>query len=216
MTGRVDAVGRTEVSLLDPALTAEEARGRLKVWHGFGLAGAVFSPWLLGEVPLDAAPGLKRVGTVAFPFGTHTLTSKRVELLECVRLLASAAEVVLTPALVASGPMSDLEREMGDLLKTAPELEVRFVVEWARLSTPARAKFLRLLRDFPPAAVRIATGVYAPLPGPSEVSSLKPLLPKKVLLKAVAAEGGPRVEDLLAAGADRVETARPGRSGGRP
>jgi deoxyribose-phosphate aldolase len=148
------------------------------------------------------------VWAVGFPTGAHTLVSKRVELLEIARLGGDAAEVVLTPHLVSEGHMGGLEEEMKALLATAPELEIRFAVEWLRLTQTARAKLLRLLRDFPPAVLRPFLGAGGSPPGPAEIKALRPLLPKRVRLKAVAAD--PRdAKTLLQAGADLVETERP-------
>lgn len=197
---------RVEGVLLDPFLPPEEARRKLSSWKELGLSGAVLSTALLAQIGTEDH-GVRLFGCVGFPWGTTTLTNKRVELLEVFRLGGVGAEIVLTPYLVSEGHMGGLEKEMKALLETAPELEVRFAVEWDRLGTTARAKFIRLLRDFPPAVLRSSLDLSAPQGGEVALKGLKPLLPKKVRLKVHAPAA--QAEGLLAAGADLVECDRP-------
>lgn len=203
---------RLEGSLLDPSLTPAEARRRLAAWRDLPLAGALLMPSLLQELGRDDLP-IRLVGAVGFPTGAHTLVNKRVELLEVARLGGDAAEVALTPHMVSEGHMGGLEQEMKALLETAPELEVRFAVAWGPLGQAARAKLLRLLRDFPPAALRASLGPFGPPLKAAEVKALRPLLPQKVLLK-VPVEDPDDAAALLEAGADLVESARPDRAAG--
>lgn len=197
---------RVEGALLDPFLPPETARRKLAAWKGLGLSGVLLSPALLAQIGTEDHR-VRLLGAVGFPWGTTTLTNKRVELLEIVRLGGAGAEVVLTPYLVSEGHMGGLEKEMKALLETAPELEVRFAVEWERLGTAPRAKFLRLLRDFSPAVLRVSMAASSGHSAEASLALLRPLMPKKVRLKAPAPAG--QTGALLAAGADLVECDRP-------
>lgn len=203
-----------EGSLLDPFLAPDDARRRLAAWRASGALAAVAPPSLLAELG-PSEHGMRLFGSVGFPSGAHTLTSKRVELLEVARVEAWGAEVALTPHRLLGGPMGELEKEMKALLETAPDLEIRFAVEWSRIPPDARLRFLRLLKDFRPAALRISLGIYGPPPAPADVAALRPLLPKKTKLK-VPAGGDAEVAALFAAGADLVELPEPFASGDAP
>ncbi len=201
-------LARLEGGLCDPFLSPAEALGRIEAWQTAGIpaASASLGLWVvLGEAPVR----LRRVGVVAFPSGGQTITSKRVELLECVRLGLFAAEIVLNQGSLMGNLWGELEKEMRALLQTAPELETRFAVEWGRLPAETGEIFLRLLRDLPPKVLRVATGVYGPPLSVQEVSRLRAMLPKGVRLKAVASKSGPSANELLAAGADLAESEKP-------
>jgi len=205
---------RTEGSLLDPFLTPDDARRRLRSWESEGRLSAVAAPSMLHALRGEGG-GIRLVGAVGFPSGAHTLTSKRVELLEVARLEAWGAEVALTPHLLLAGPMGELEEEMAALLKTAPELEVRFAVEWPRLPRAARTRFLRLLKEHPPEVLRVSFGLYGPPPGTAETTALRSQVPAKVRVK-VPARDSAEASALLASGADLVEVAEPAGERGSP
>jgi len=195
---------RTEGSLLDPFLSPDEARRRLRGWERAGRLSAVAPPSMLDALRGEPC-AMRLLGAVGFPSGAHTLTSKRVELLEVARLEAWGAEVALTPHLLLTGPMGALEEEMAALLKTAPELEVRFAVEWCRLPREARTRLLRLLKVHPAGVLRVSLGPYGPPPGADEVRSIRSRLPGNIRLKAPACDRQ-EADRLLEAGADLVET----------
>lgn len=208
MSAESNIHSRLEGGLTDPFLFPDEAVRRLDSWRISGIGAAVAPPGLWAAI--QYAPSKpRRIGAVAFPSGGQTITSKRVEVLECVRLGLCAAEIVLNHGYLAGNLWGDIEKEMQALLQTAPELEIRFTVEWGRIESETRKRFMRLLRDFPPKALRVATGVYGSSLSSHEVATLRAMLPKGVGLKAVASRGGPSAAEYLDAGADLAESEDP-------
>jgi deoxyribose-phosphate aldolase len=208
MSAKSDIHSRLEGGLADPFLFPDEAVRRLDSWRVSGIGAAVAPPGLWAAIQY-APPKPRRIGAVAFPSGGQTITSKRVEVLECVRLGLCAAEIVLNHGYIAGNQWGDVEKEMEALLRTAPELEIRFTIEWGRVESDTKKRFIRLLRDFPPKALRVATGVYGTPLGSREVSALRAMLPKGVGLKAVASRGGASAAEYLDAGADLAESETP-------
>jgi deoxyribose-phosphate aldolase len=141
-----------------------------------------------------------------------------MEMLECWRLGARAATVVLTPALVAARKAADLEREMTLLRSTVPEIELRFLVDCARLSEEALTVLIRLLGSTRPAFLLTADGVYGASAGPERIRWLRDRLSKKVRLAAHVAAGREALaEQYLEAGAALLCAEDPGAIlGGRP
>ncbi len=215
MKSRSDRLSKLEGGLTDPFLPPGEASKRLEEWWNEGVVAAA-APMALWAALQEAQPKLRRIGLVAFPSGGQTNTGKRVELLECVRMGLHGAEVVLNGGCLAEGLWGEVEKEMRDLLKTAPEIELRFAVEWGRLGDEARRRLVRLLKDNQPKVLRAATGVYGPALTFQEVASLRAMLPKGVRLKLPAGKDGPPPAKYLDAGADLVESETPLSCGERP
>lgn len=176
-----------EASLLSPQITPDEARGRLATWMTSGIRKVVAPPFLLQELGPEGYPDVAFTGAVSFPSGCSTLASKRMELLECLRLGAKAATVVLTPAYVADRKVALLEKEMGALATTAPELQLRFLVDISRCNEEALTVLLRVLKLAKPAFLVAADGVYSPAATPDAVRWLKARLPRRVRIEAGAA-----------------------------
>jgi len=210
MTPTDDLLARVEGALLDPYLTPDEARARVASWKMRGVRRALVFPWLLDSLAGEPSEDVEVAGAVSFPAGGATLTNKRVELLECVRLGAKAATVVLTPGLVMAAEASVLEKEMSALLSTAPELQVRFLVDLARLSDDAATVFARVLKEIRPSHVVTAEGVYGPPCGPARVSWFRARLTPAVRIAAWASFSGmAEAKSYLDAGADLLCTDRP-------
>jgi len=164
-------------------------------------------PYMLGELAPASFPEMVFAGAVSFPSGCSTLASKRMELLECVRLGAKAATVVLTPALVAGRHAAQMEKELGALATTAPELKLRVAVEVSALAEEDLIVLLRVLKSSRPDYLVTGTGVYGPATAPGLIRWLRDRLTSKVRL---AAAGDPaQARALLEAGADLVVTEEP-------
>lgn len=204
-------LSHVEGALTAPGLTLGQALQKARAWAEMGVPRLLAPPWLLSDLAEEGcAPGL--AGAVAFPSGGATLTNKRVELLECVRLGATAATAVLTPGRVAAADGAGLEAEMTALLSTAPELQVRFLTDLASLSEEALTVLVRLLAVHRPSHVVTADGVYGTPCGPEAVARLRARLTKKVRIMALAPFSGPgEAEAYLKAGADLLCTPCPER-----
>lgn len=212
LTETGDILARVEGALLDPYLTPGEARARVASWRKLGVRRVLVFPWLLDSLAGEPSEEVEVAGAVSFPAGGATLTNKRVELLECVRLGAKAATVVLTPGLVMAAEASALEREMSALLSTAPELQVRFLVDLALLSDDAATVFARVLKEMRPSHVVTAGGVYGPPCGPGRVSWFRARLTQAVRIAAWASFPGTAAAGAyLDAGADLLCTDHPER-----
>jgi deoxyribose-phosphate aldolase len=210
MTLTDDLLARVEGALLDPYLTPNEVRARVASWRRLGVRRVLVFPGLLDALGGEPSEEMEVAGAVSFPAGGATLTNKRVELLECVRLGAKAATVVLSPGLVMAAEAPALEREMSALLSTAPELQVRFLVDLARLSDSAAAVFARVLKEVRPSHVVTAGGVYGPPCGPDRVSWFRARLTRDVRMAARASfAGAAEAAAYLDAGADLLCTDRP-------
>jgi deoxyribose-phosphate aldolase len=207
-----------EGTLLHPGIGGDEATRRLSAWKALGVKRVLASPYLLGELAPETQEEVLFAGAVGFPSGTSTLACKRMEMLECWRLGARAATVVLTPALVAARKAADLEREMTLLRSTVPEIELRFLVDCARLSEEALTVLIRLLGSTRPAFLLTADGVYGASAGPERIRWLRDRLSKKVRLAAHVAAGREALaEQYLEAGAALLCAEDPGAIlGGRP
>ncbi len=215
MTLTGDLADKVEASLLQPGLAGGEAGARLDRWIAMGVRQVVTTPFLMGELNASSYPELTFAGAVSFPAGCSTLASKRMELLECVRLGARAATVVLTPALVAARATAALEKEMAALLSTAPELQVRFLVDCARQAPESLEVLVRLLKSVHPTHLVTADGVYGPPAGAETLGWLRARLTRKVRLAAGAHAGGAEgARALIEAGADLVVTSDPEALGG--
>jgi deoxyribose-phosphate aldolase len=205
-----DLLDRVEGVLLNPTLTAEDAVARAEAWAGLGVRRIVAAPWLLGRLAAEELAGVALAGAVAYPHGGATLTSKRVELLECVKLGAKAASVVLTPGLVASADASALEREMAPLLATAPELEVRFVVDAESQTESALTVLVRVLKSVQPAFLVLARGLHCGAPAPSRLKWMRDRLTTKVRIASLGAfAGADEARAAMADGADLLCADRP-------
>jgi len=212
MTLTDDILAPVEGVLLDPYLTPGEARSRVASWRKLGVRRVLVFPWLLDSLAGERSEELEVAGAVSFPAGGSTLTNKRVELLECVRLGAKAATVVLTPGLVMAAEASALEREVSALLSTAPELQVRFLVDLALLSDAAATVLARVLKEVRPSHVVTAGGVYGPPCGPSRVSWFRARLTQAVHIAAWASFSGmAEARTYLDAGSDLLCTDHPER-----
>jgi deoxyribose-phosphate aldolase len=201
---------RVEGALLAPTLTASQAVACAESWAGLGVRRILSPPWLLEPLASEELEGVVLAGAVAYPSGGSTLTSKRVELLECVRLGATAATVVLTPGVVASGDASAMEREMSALLATAPELEVRFLVDAGAQAENALAVLIRVLKSAPPSRLVAADGIHGEARGFGRLRWLRDRMTKKVGLGALGTfASASEAREAVGAGADLLCTARP-------
>lgn len=210
MTPNQNPFSVMEGALLDYAVSPSEAGLKLKRWADLGVARVLVYPGLLAEIRPGDFPAMTFVGAVSFPSGGATLSTKRMELLECVRLGAGEATVVLTPASVLDMSTSTLEGEMKALLSTAPELKVRFLVELARLDEACLTHLVRLLKAFPPAALVVSSGFYPPGCDEDRVRRLRAKLSRKISI--VVGHGVERPGDWDAwreAGAEGFATGRP-------
>ena len=189
MTAPADLSSATEGLLLHPSIDGSEAARRLARWKALGVKRVLAAPHLLGELAPQTQEEVLFAGAVGFPSGTSTLASKRMEMLECWRLGARAAVAVLTPALVAGRKAAELEKEMTLLRSTVPEIELRFLVDCARLSEEALTVLIRLLKSTPPAFLVTADGVYGPPAGPERIRWLRDRLSKRVRVAAYVASG---------------------------
>lgn len=210
MAAPADLLQRIEASLTDPFLTPGEARERAEAWIAQGVKTIFTYPWLLGELGAESRSGVHWVGAVGFPSGGATLSTKRMELLECVRLGAGAATVVLTPGYVLGGCLEALEKEVNALLTTAHELQIRFLVEARRLTDAPLTMLARVLREARPYAVVTGGGQWGSEADPEDVRRLRGRIPKKVRIIAGGDVSNPATAHaLLAAGAECFLTSRP-------
>ncbi|MEJ2366756.1 MAG: hypothetical protein P8Z49_00025 [Acidobacteriota bacterium] len=204
------AADRVEGALLDPFLSLRACENTLKRWAGNGVRRVVAQPAVLAAVHPELYPDVRFVGVVGYPSGGQTLTSKRVEVLECLRLKASCASVVLAHSLLADMDAVGVRAELKQLLETAPELEMEFIVEWGALDEQSRTWFLRMIKDHRPAAVRAGTGVYTALPSPGTIREVRSRLDRKVALHVLVPDDMiERAGDFIGAGADRIQSSRP-------
>lgn len=207
-----DLTPALEGALLSPRMTAREARATLLRWEELGVSRVVALPWILSQIEVPSFPSIEFAGAVSFPAGCSTMTNKRVELLECVKLGAKAASVVLTPGLVLAADAAPLEKEMGQILATASELIVRFVIDIARVPDDSLSVLVRILKDVRPAYIVTADGVFGEPCDAARVSWLRARLTKKVRILAYA-DAVDRVAACayLDAGADILCTPHPER-----
>ncbi len=201
---------RIEGALLGPGVLPAEAAARLRAWEERGVGRALVHPFLLEELEAESRPGAFLSGAVAYPEGGSTLSTKRMELLECLRLGARGALVALTPGSLLGRSGEALRKEVTALLATAPELEVRFLLPATVLPPDGLDRFLRLLREHRPAGLVVPERALGAAGAPEGARRLKARLPRKVRLE-VLCDPASRVsaEALLAAGADSLTVFRP-------
>ncbi len=194
---------RLEGLLLSPSLGPAGARRRLRELAGAGVPRALLPPWLLAELREEDRSGLSLSGAVDVPGGGSTLASKRMGLLECVRLEASGAVVALTPGWLAeSGHGDRLLREVEALLATAPELPVRLLLPPLPLEEDRWGLLLRLLTDRKPRGIVVPGRAFGER-GRDRLAAVRKRLPRKVRLEVLLEGGGPEeAAALLSAGAD--------------
>ncbi len=205
-----DPLDHVEGLLVTPTLTAADALARAEAWTGLGVRRILAPPWLLERLAGEEFEGVSLAGAVAYPHGGATLTSKRVELLECAKLGAKAATVVLTPGLVAAGDATALEREMAPLLATAPELEVRFLVDDGAHSEGALTVLMRVIKSVRPALLVLARGLHGGAEAPGRLKWIRDRLTSKVPLASLGTVAGPEeARALEKAGAHLLCTDRP-------
>jgi deoxyribose-phosphate aldolase len=210
MTDKEALLPKAQAALMDPFLPAEAARSRMETWLDLGVRHVWAQTGLLAELEPEEYPDIRFTGVVGFPSGGSTLSTKRMEVLECLRLGAKAATVVLTPGLLAAADGGRLAREMGAVLETARDLEVQFLVEASRLSEETLVLLSRLLREYRPSGLVTGSGLLAPPASPSLVKKIRRSLTRKVQVVA-----GPDVQDReearahLEAGAEGFVTSRP-------
>jgi len=210
MRNKEELLQKVYAALMDPFLAPEAARSRLESWLDLGLRNVWAYTGLLGELKPEDFPSVAFTGVVGFPAGCSTLSTKRMELLECVRLGAKAATVVLTPGLVVAAEAGALAREMSAILGTARDMEVYFLVEASRLDERAMVLLLRLLREYKPAGLVTGSGLLAPPAAGPLVKKIRHSLLRKIRVIA-----GPDVQDVaearahLDAGAEGFVTSKP-------
>ncbi len=210
MSSNQNPMSCLEGSLLEYGLSPSEAGLRLKRWCDLGVLKAVLCPGLLAEIRPEDFEDMTFVGAVAFPSGGTTLSTKRMELLECVRLGAAEATVVLTPAHVLDMATASLEAEMRALLATAPELKVRFLVEAGHLDEASLTHLARLLKSASPSALVTSSGLYPPDCSRDRVRALRARLSRKIdIVVGHDLETPEAWEAYRASGADRFLTSRP-------
>lgn len=194
---------RLEGLLLNPALGLGGARKRLEELAAAGVRRALLPPWLLAELDERDRAGLSLSGAVDLPGGGSTLASKRMGLLECVRLEASGAVVALTPGWLAEPGHGDrLLREVEALLATAPELPLRLLLPPFPLEEDRWSQLLRLLSDRKPRGVVVPRRALGEN-GPGRVAALRKRLPRKVRVEVLWEGSAPEeAAAVLAGGAD--------------
>lgn len=194
---------RIEGLLLDPGLGPRGAVRCLRALSAEKVRRALLPPWLLSEIGDEEREGLALSGAVDFPGGGATLASKRMGLLECLRLEASGAVVALTPGWLAEGGHGDrLVREVETLLATAPELPVRFLLPPFPLEEDRWSLLLRLLTERKPRAVVVPEESLG-RGGEERLAAARKRLPRKVKLEVLfESASGDRATALLEAGAD--------------
>jgi hypothetical protein len=198
-----------EGALLGPGVLPAEAATRLQAWEERGIGRAVVHPYLLDELEAETRAGALLSGAVAYPEGGSTLSTKRMEILECLRLGARGALAALTPGFLLGRAGEALRREVAALLSTASELEVRFLLPPVALPPDGMDRFLRLLREYRPAGLVLPEAALGGS-GAEGLRRLRGRLPRKVRLQVLcdpASRSG--AEDLLAAGADSLVVFRP-------
>ena len=201
-----------EGALLNPWMTARDARLHLVRWEELGIRRVVALPWILSQFDVASFPSIEFAGAVSFPTGCGTMTNKRVELLECVKLGARAASVVLTPGVILSADATSIEKEIVQLLSTASDLRVRLVVDLARVPDDALSVLIRILKDVRPSHIVTADGVFGEPCCAVRVSWLRARLTKKVRILAFAPVSDPTgARAYLDAGADILCTPHPER-----
>lgn len=216
MSRKESLVAKAHATLLDPFLSAGGARTRLESWLDLGVLRAWACTGLLADLEAEDYPSLAITGVVGYPAGGATLSTKRMELLECARLGAKSAAVALSPSLVAAGEAAGLSREMSSLLATARDFPVYFLIEAGGLDERAVTVLSRLLRDHRPAGLVTGSGLLGPRPpGPQALGRLRSRLPRKVTLVAGGDVLDPdEARALLKGGAEAFLTSEPHRFAG--
>ncbi len=205
-----DLLSHVEGSLLDPHLRTSDAERRLGEWDDLGIRRICTTPHLLQQFDAEEDKRHFFIGAVGFPAGAHTLGTKRMEALECLRLGARAVEVVLTHASLLDGSPGEMEREMTAILKTVPELEVVFTVEISRLPTRSVDLFIRVLKSVKPKGLKLGTGMFGAPPNPGEVRDLRARLPRRIgLTVAVDSPDADRVREYIDSGVRWIQTSAP-------
>jgi hypothetical protein len=194
---------RLEGVLVEPFLGPAGARRGLQELSAAKVPRALLPLGLLAEMDEEDRAGLSLAGAVDLPWGGSTLASKRMGLLECVRLEASGAVVALTPFWLAEGGHGDrLLREVEALLATAPELPVRLLLPPFPLEEDRWGLLLRLLSDRRPRGIVVPEEALGEK-GRERLVAVRKRLPRKVHLEVLLQESGPEgAEALLSGGAD--------------
>ena len=153
-----DLISHVEGSLLSRKIRPEQASVQLGRWRELGVRRVVADPALLQALsPFD--PGaIKIVGSVGSPSGCHTLGTKRMEALECVRLGAAALEFVPNPYHLLSGSLGETENEISSVRKTASELELTITVGWPMGDPRSQELLLRIVRTLKPQGLKLLLG----------------------------------------------------------
>lgn len=216
MSRKETLLAKLHATLLDPFLPAESARTRLESWLDLGVTRVWASTGLLAELEVEDYPGVAFTGAVCYPMGGATVSTKRMELLECARLGARSAAVALSPALVASGDVTGLGREMSSLLATARDFPVYFLVEAGALDERALTLLSRLLREHRPAGLVTGSGLVGPPPpGPERLGELRAKIGRKIPLIAGGDVGGAdEARALIRCGAEGFLASDPQRFAG--
>ncbi|MEW5764669.1 MAG: hypothetical protein ACOYXN_01320 [Acidobacteriota bacterium] len=210
MTPAEPLASKIEGALLGPAVVPAEASSRLRTWEAAGVARALVHPYLLEELEAETRSGALLSGAVAYPEGGSTLSTKRMELLECLRLGARGALVALTPGFLLGRSGEALGKEVAALLATAPELEVRFLLPPCALPPEGLDRFARLLRERRPAGVVLPASALGDGGALEGVRRLRARIPRKVRLQVLCDPASrDEAEALLAAGADSLTVFRP-------
>lgn len=153
MRERSDPIARCEGSLLSYGLSPEEASKSLNNWTGLGVKRIYLPTGLLAEINTEKHPETSFIGVAAFPWGTGTLSSRRMELLECVRLGADAGAVILPRSSIQNPFASKLEAEVTTMISTVPEIDVLFFVDIESLTADDLVRFARVMSGVKPQAL---------------------------------------------------------------
>jgi|GEM_PF-1462780 len=184
MKKRSDVFARCEGSLLSYGLSPEEALRCLDSWTALGVKRVYVPTGLLAEINSDEHPETAFIGVAAFPWGTGTLSSRRMELLECVRLGAAAAAVVLPRSSTKNLSASELEEEIAIMISTVPEINVHFFFDAESLTADDLIRFARVMSGVKPTAVVALSRDPERLCEPETVRAIRAKLHRMIRLVA--------------------------------
>ena len=151
-------------------------------WVALGVGRMAAPPSLLRVLAEMDRGSMVLVGAVGHPTGCHTLATKCMEALECIRLGAESVAVALDPSAFLAADAAAVEKEMATLLKTVPEVEIGFALSWPPPEVRLEDLLLRILRAIHPPLLVVEGSVGGSRPGACALRSLRERLHRKVRL----------------------------------